>query len=158
MDDRKHGEHEGGGSPGQQGGDERHSGHGEDCGPEGDRGGGPGGGGPDTRFLQLEMSQVLYSEAEAVTKQAFRDLLLEAAKERWRQRFGDKITELAHLAVDELMKDVRSSLDVEGRIQERNQDPGPSRDRLRGIFAEGGSPQKGRGERNGGSPPRKGKR
>lgn len=143
--------------------DERHSGRGERCGPDGGSqeccGDRPDGreGGPDTRFLQLEMSQVLYAEAEGVTKQAFRELLVEAAKAQWRERFGDKITELAQLAVDELMKDMRSNLDIEARIQERNQASG-TKDRLRAIFAEGGSPQKGRDERETGSSPRKGKR
>jgi hypothetical protein len=104
------------------------------------------------------MSQVLYGEAEAVAKQAFRELLVEAAKARLRELFGDKIAGLAQLAVDELMKDVRSSLDIEARIQERNQDGGRTKDRVRDIFAEGGSQQKGRDEREGGSPPRRGKR
>src|SRR5436190_1711006 len=65
-----------------------------------------GGPGSDTRFLQLEMSQVLYAEAEAVAKPALRDLLLEAAKDRLRQRFGDEIAALANLAVDELLNDM----------------------------------------------------
>ena len=88
------------------------------------RPGGEGGdrdrGGPrsDTRFLQLEMSQLLYSEAEAVTRPAFRELLLEAAKDRLRERFGEEITALANLAVDEALNDMQASFDVEARIQQ----------------------------------------
>jgi hypothetical protein len=97
--------------------------------------------------MQLEMSQVLYAEAESVTKQAFRELLVEAAKVRFRERFGDEINGLAQLAVDELMHDVRSSLDIEACIQERNDDRGRTKDRLRDIFAQRES---GREERDSG--------
>ncbi len=111
--------------------------HDRDC---DDRDGGRGGersrGGPDTRFLQLEMSQVLYGEAEALTHRAFRELLLEAAKGRLRERFGDKITGIAQLAIDELMDEVQASLDIEARIQERTQKRARMKDRLRDIFAE----------------------
>jgi hypothetical protein len=95
-------------------------------------------GGPDTRFLQLEMSQVLYGEAESLTKRAFRELLLESAKARFRERFGDKITGLAQLAVDELMADMLANLEIEARIQGRNRERGRIKDRLRDIFAAGG--------------------
>ena len=44
----------------------------------------------DTRFLDLEISKVLYNEAEGVTREAFRELLKDAAKERLRERFGDR--------------------------------------------------------------------
>ena len=98
------------------------------------------GGGPDTRFLQLEMSQVLYGEAEAVTKRAFRELLLESAKERFRERFGDEIAGLAELAVDELMDDVLYSLDIESQIEQRNRERGDARQRLRDIFGYGAEP------------------
>jgi hypothetical protein len=157
MDDRRDGEHDCGESRHQHGCDQRHSGRGdrgEECG--GDRPDGRGGR-PETRFLQLEMSQVLYGEAEGVTKQAFRELLVEAAKARLRERFGDKITGLAQLAVDELLEDVRYSLDIEARIQERHQDGG-TKDRLRNIFAAGESQPKGRDQREGGASLRKGKR
>ncbi len=104
--------------------------------PRDDRGGPDrGGGGADTRFLQLEMSQVLYAEAEAVAKPALRDLLLEAAKDRLRERFGEQITGLAHLAVDELLKDVQASFDVEARIQRFNEERRPPGERLSEVFA-----------------------
>jgi hypothetical protein len=90
--------------------------------------------GSDTRFLQLEMSEVLYAEAESVTKRAFRELLLEEAKARFRERFGDQITGLAELAVDELMQDIVASLEIEARIRHRNRDEEGRRERLAGIL------------------------
>ncbi len=116
-------------------------------GPRDDRGGdgshdhrlhGDGGGrgpGPDTRFLQLELSQVLYSEAEAVARPAFRDLLLEAAKQRLRERFGGEITALAHLAVDDLLDGMRASFEIESRIQEHGEEGRQPNERLRELFA-----------------------
>ena len=100
-------------------------------------GGGPGRGGPgaDTRFLQLEMSQVMYAEAEAVARPAFRELLLEAAKNQLRERFGEKITALAQLAVDELLKDVQASFEIEARIQQQKEERRPPSEQLRDLFA-----------------------
>ena len=84
--------------------------------------GGERGPGPDTRFLQLELSQVLYSEAEAVVRPAFRDLLMEAAKDRLRERFGDEITALARLAVDDLLKGMKASFEIESRVQQHGEE------------------------------------
>jgi len=100
-------------------------------------GGGPREGRPggDTRFLQLEMSQVMYAEAEAVARPAFRALLREAAKGRLRERFGEEITALAQLAVDELLKDVQASFEIEAQIQGYNEERRPPRERLREVFA-----------------------
>jgi len=99
-------------------------------------GGGPDGGGsrPDTRFLQLEMSQVLYAEAEEVAKPALRELLLEAAKDRMRERFGAQIKALAELAVDELLIGVQASFDVESRIQRHQEERRSPEERLREVF------------------------
>ena len=113
-------------------------------GPRGD------GGGPDTRFLQLEMSQVLYTEAEEIARPALRELLLEAAKDRLRERFGDKITQLAQLAVDDLLRGVEASLEVEARIREHQGEPRDPSERLREVFATrpGGAASQARGGRN----------
>lgn len=140
MHDRRDGGHDRGGrndrgrdDRDRRGGRDR----GEDCGERGaERRGGERGAGPDTRFLQLEMSQLLFAGAETVAKEAFRELLLEAAKDRLRERFGDKLSGLAQLAVDELMNDVFASLDIEARIQQQNDDQERRKDRLRNIFAE----------------------
>lgn len=98
------------------------------------------GSGPDTRFLQLEMSKVMYGEAEAVTRPAFRALLLEAAKDRLRERFGDKITALAQIAVDELLDGVHASFEIEARIQQQGEERSPSRDRVRELLLGAGEP------------------
>jgi len=121
---------------GDEHGDEhRHDrGRGDDRGP--DRGGGRGPD-PDTRFLQLEMSKLLYAEAESVTRQAIRELLLEKAKARVRERFGDQITGLAQLAVDELLHDISASLDIEARIRERSRDDEGRGERLSDILGAG---------------------
>ena len=185
MHERRDGGHEHGRSRHERGCDERHCGHGEGCGcrrgdetcghdecspRDHDHGPGcdrpaPHGAGPDTRFLQLEMSQVLYAEAERVTRQAFRELLVEAAKARFRERFGDTITGLAQLAVDELMNDVLSSLEIEASIEQRNQERSRTKERLRDIFTqhrrrsapEGGPPRRegegGEGGSQGGAGP-----
>ena len=97
--------------------------------------GGERGGGQDTRFLQLELSQVLYSEAEAVARPAFRDLLLEAAKDRLRERFGKEITALAHLAVDDMLTGVEASFEIEARIQRHGDEQRQPNERLRELFA-----------------------
>jgi hypothetical protein len=118
-----------------------------------DEGGERGRGGSDTRFLQLEMSQVLFTEAEAVTRPAFRDLLMEAAKDRLRERFGREITALAQLAVDELMRGVQASFEIEARVKQQNEDRHAPDDRLWEIFAsrrargESRPPQAGNTER-----------
>jgi hypothetical protein len=97
--------------------------------------GGERGPGPDTRFLQLEMSQVLYTEAEGVVRPAFRDLLMEAAKDRLRERFGAEITALARLAVDDLLKGMKASFEIESRIQGHGEEQGQGNERLQEIFA-----------------------
>ena len=94
-----------------------------------------GGPGSDTRFLQLEMSQVLYAEAESVARPALRDLLLEAAKDRLRERFGEEITALANLAVDELLNDMQASFEIEARVQQYSEERRQPFERLRDIVA-----------------------
>ena len=132
--------HDGGDGRGDRGGP-RDGDHHQDRPDRGHRDG-PGGegGGADTRFLQLEMSQVMYAEAEAVVRPAFRELLLEAAKERWRERFGEKITQLAQLAVDEVLRDAEASLEIESRIRGHQEDRREPREQLRAVFTGGAGP------------------
>jgi phage terminase small subunit len=81
------------------------------------------------------MSQVMYAEAEAVTRPAFRELLREAAKDRLRERFGEEITTLAQLAVDELLNGMQASFEIEARIQQEGEERRPPKERLRELFA-----------------------
>jgi len=84
---------------------------------------GPGGGDrrgpPDTSFLNLEMSRVMYGEAQQLAREAGRAILREAIEARLRERLGDRIAELARLAADELADDILANLDIEARIAER---------------------------------------
>ena len=91
------------------------------------------GGDADSRFLQLEMSRVLYAEAEGVARPAFRELLLDAAKARFRALRG-RDHRLAQIAVDELLVDIEASLDIEEKIQRRRESGGTD-DRLRDALA-----------------------
>lgn len=79
------------------------------------------GGPPGTDFLDLEISQVLYSEAAGVARDAFRELLKEAVKARLKERFGSKIDALAKIAADELADDVETNLSIEALINARKQ-------------------------------------
>ncbi len=74
-----------------------------------------------TNFLDLEISKVLFDEAEGITREAFRELLKEAAKRHWQARMGEQIDALAKLAVDELISDVEANLEIEARIAARKQ-------------------------------------
>jgi hypothetical protein len=94
-----------------------------------------GHGGPDTSFLDLEMSKVLYSEAETVTREAYRELLKEAAKRHLEARWGDRISALAKLAVDELIDDAEASLAIEAQIEARNHSRQAVEDRVSEIMA-----------------------
>jgi hypothetical protein len=99
-----------------------HDGHdGHDHGGHEDAGHEHADGGTDTRFLDLELSKVLFGEAESITRKAFRELLEEAAKQHLRERWGERIHALAVLAVDELIADAEASLEIEARIAARNQ-------------------------------------
>jgi histone H3/H4 len=92
-------------------------------------------GGPDTRFLDLEISKVLFSEADGVTREAFRELLKEAAKRRLQERWGDRITALANLAIDELLEDVAANSEIEAKIAARNEARRTLEDRVSEILA-----------------------
>jgi hypothetical protein len=76
-------------------------------------------GAPDTGFLDLEISKVLFDEAEGITRKAFRELLEEAAKRHWQARYGERIDALAKLAVDQLIADIEANQQIEATIAER---------------------------------------
>ena len=77
---------------------------------------------------------MLYGEAEDVARPAFRELLLEAAKDHLRARYGEAITGLAQMAIDELLIDIQASLDVEDQIQRRHGSGGAD-ERVRSVLA-----------------------
>ena len=95
---------------------------------EGDgRGGARGAGGTqdgnkgpaNTEFLDLELSQVLYSEAEKMAKQVALDLVREGIRERLRERLGPQLHAVGRLAGDELADDVEANFAIEERIAQR---------------------------------------
>jgi hypothetical protein len=92
-------------------------------------------GGPDTRFLDFEISKVLFSEAEGVARDAFRELLKEAAKRRLQERWGDRIEALANLAIDGLLDDAAANFEIEAKIAARNQARQALDDRVSEILA-----------------------
>lgn len=108
--------------------------HDHDGGRRGPDGGGPPDGGrrgpPDSSFLNLEMSKVMYAEAEQLAKEAGRELLKEALKARLRERLGDMIEALARVAADELADDILANLDIESRIDDRRRQKGDLASRL----------------------------
>ncbi len=99
-----------------------------------DERGGADAGPAATNFLDLEISKVLFGEAEGITRAAFKELLKDAAKERLRERFGERIRTIAHLAVDELMDDVLANLVIEAKIRERDEKRRDLEDRVRSIL------------------------
>lgn len=103
---------------------------------EHEAGGKPQGGARnDTGFLDLEISKVLFDEAEGITRKAFRELLEEAAKRQFQARFGDRIEALAKLAVDELLADIEANLQVEATIAARQRDKAGLDARVQAILA-----------------------
>lgn len=110
--------------------------HHEHEGDDHEAGGKPQGGARnDTGFLDLEISKVLFDEAEGITRKAFRELLEEAAKRQFQARFGDRIEALAKLAVDELLADIEANLRVEATIAARQRDKAGLDARVQAILA-----------------------
>jgi murein endopeptidase len=91
-------------------------------------------GAPNTQFLDLEISKVLFSDAQQTTREAFHELLKEAAKEELKAKFGEQIQALASLAVDEFIHNTAANLAIESRIQQRQQDQRSFEERLRTLF------------------------
>lgn len=94
------------------------------CGPGdgpggGGQGGGPGGGGPSAAFLDLEISQVLFGEAQQAARQVALELMREAMRERLGERLGEQLAALGKLAADELADDIEANLRIEAAIGER---------------------------------------
>lgn len=96
-------------------------------------------GGPE--FLDLEMSQVIFSGAEKLCVEAARDLLRESIRERLRERMGPRLQAVGRLAADEFVDDVEANLDIEGLIRSRVQ----SREALEAKLAQAFASTKSRG-------------
>ncbi|KIG14429.1 hypothetical protein DB30_06772 [Enhygromyxa salina] len=91
-------------------------------------------GGPDTSFLDFELHAVMFDEAESIVREAYRELLKDAAKRHLEQHWGDRITALANLAVDQAMADADANLAIQALIEARNQARRGLEDRVQGII------------------------
>jgi hypothetical protein len=94
------------------------------------------GGGPDTRFLDFELHKVMYSEAESIVRESYRELLKDAVKQRLQARWGARITALAELAADEAMADADANFEIQARIEARNAARRSVEDRIQAILAD----------------------
>lgn len=88
----------------------------------------------DTQFLDLELSQVLYSEAERMAKEVALDLIREGIRDRLRERLGARLTEVGRLAADELADDVEANLSIEQSIAARKSTAADLNARLHGAL------------------------
>jgi len=95
-------------------------------------------GGPDTRFLDLELDKVMYDEAESIVREAYRELLKDAAKIRMQEVWGQRIAELAYLAVDEAMADNDASFKIQAIIAARNEAKQALEDKIQAIIGDVG--------------------
>jgi hypothetical protein len=96
-----------------------------------DRGRGPEG----TEFLDLEMSRVLFGEAEGLAREAARDLLREALKARLRERLGPRLEAIAHVAADALADDVEANLGIEDLIRTHRERRRDTEEKLRAALS-----------------------
>ncbi len=95
--------------------------------------------GPEgTEFLELEISRVLYGDAQAVAHEAVRDLLREAIRERLRQRVGDRLRAVGVLVADELADEVDANLAIEQRIDAQRRRKRDIDEKLRALFEASG--------------------
>lgn len=90
--------------------------------------------GPNTDFLDLELDKVMFDEAESIVRESFRELLKEAAKTRIQEVWGERIGELARLAVDEALADNDASFKVQAIIAARNEAKKSLEDKIQKII------------------------
>lgn len=102
----------------------------------------PDRGAPGTHFLDLELSQVLYSQAEGAAREAIQDILKSAARERLVERLGPRLERIAQVAADALVDEIQANLGIEGLIEEQKtrqrELPGRIRDAIAGPVAGAG--------------------
>ncbi len=120
---------------------------------------------PESGWLDLEISKVLYGRAEALVRPAAEELLMEAIKERLRERLGPRIAAIAAIAADQLADDFEANLEIEARIAARREARRATEGRVGAVFGprrvEGpvtpqGGPQGAPADTSGGAPPGEG--
>ena len=90
-------------------------------GDQGQRDGGDRGGAPDTEFLDLEISKVLFGRAQSMARSVAEEIIRDAIKARMNERFGARLEAIGRLAADELVVDNETNLDIEARIAARRE-------------------------------------
>lgn len=108
------------------------------------RDGGDRAGAPDTEFLDLEISKVLFGRAQSMARSVAEEIIRDAIKARMKERFGARLEAIGRLAADELVLDIEANLDIEARIAAR-------REARRAVDGEIGAAIRGGG--SGGAPP-----
>jgi hypothetical protein len=113
-------------------------------GRDGREGRGGQGGPPETSWLDLEISKVLYGRADTLAKVAAEELIKDAIKARLRERIGPRLDAIGKLAADMLADDVEANLEIEARIGARRDARRALDQRIREVFwpwpREGGTP------------------
>lgn len=94
------------------------------------------GGGPNTDFLDFELHKVMYDEAESIVREAYRELLKDAIKQRLQARWGGRITALANLAADEAMADADANFQIQALIESRNAAHADVEQRIQAIIRQ----------------------
>jgi hypothetical protein len=89
---------------------------------------------PDTQFLDLEISSVLFDEADQLCREAARELLRDAIRSRLDERLGDHLREIGRLAADALADDIETNLEIESLIIDRRAARSSIGDRVREIM------------------------
>ena len=70
-----------------------------------------------TAFLDLEITEVLKTEARSLAREAVRDIFREAMRERLSERLGPRLRAIAEVTADALADEVETNLQIEALIQ-----------------------------------------
>lgn len=84
-----------------------------------------------TEFLDLEISRVLFGEAEGLARESVRDILRGALQERLRARLGNRLEAIAHLAADALADEIEANLGIERIVRSQGERKRDVEERLR---------------------------
>lgn len=89
-----------------------------------------------TEFLDLEITKVLYAEADGLARDAARGLIREAIAQRLRERLGDQLAQIGRIAGDALADDIEANLAIEAVIANRQESRSSIADRVREVMAK----------------------
>lgn len=80
--------------------------------------GGGGSGGPDTRFVQFEMSELVREAGHRAFEEAFHKTLTGFIQEELRSRYAEQFKELASLALEQCMGELRRNTTIQQLVKE----------------------------------------